>query len=177
MPSTWKISTVTKAIAVGSIGATSVFGATPQPAQPPSPAPPAIQDAAIDPELLRLRELAWRAWFAGDEAALRKILPPEFIGINMGDGPFSDLAKTIEESRAFRDSGGRLVHLEFPETRAQRLGEVVVLYGRYSAVIESEGKQRALTGRLTELFVLRSGRWWHPGWHLDLTPTTGAGER
>jgi len=146
----------------------------PLPAQAPSPAPPApARDTAIDPEILRLRESAWRAWFGGDEAALRSLLPPEFIGIDMGDGPFSDLEKTIVESRAFHAGGGRLVRLEFPETRAQRLGDVVVLYGRYSVVLESEGQERTLAGRLTEIFVLREGRWWHPGWHLDLASTGG----
>lgn len=173
MRSTRNPSKLARALAVT---ATCVICAPPTLAQAPSPTPQQAHDAAIDPELLRLRELAWRAWFAGDEATLRTILPPEFIGINMGDVPFSDLEKTIEESHAFRTSGARLVHLEFPETRAQRLGDVVVLYGRYSAVIESEGKERALAGRLTELFVLRAGRWWHPGWHLDLTSTDGTGE-
>ena len=92
------------------------------------------QGATVDPEVLRLREAAWRAWFAGDEAALTRMLPPEFIGINMQAGPFSTREKTLEQARAFRAAGGRLVRLEFPETRAQRYGDVVVLYGRYVAV-------------------------------------------
>lgn len=150
-------------------------------AQPATPAPtpaatapaaaPAPTDPALDPEVLRLREAAWRAWFAGDVATLRAMLPPEFIGIDMGDGPFSDLARTLEDSGAFPASGSRLVRLEFPETRAQRMGDVVVLYGRYSVVLESEGKERTLAGRLTEVFVRRDGKWWHPGWHLDLAST------
>ncbi len=156
---------------IGAIFAILALHAMPLPAQAPSPTPPAAP--AIDPEILRLRESAWRAWFGGDEAALRSLLPPEFLGIDMGDGPFSDLEKTVAESRAFRAGGGRLVRLEFPETRAQRLGDVVVLYGRYSVVLESEGQERTLAGRLTELFVLREGRWWHPGWHLDLASTGG----
>ena len=124
-----------------------------------------------DPQVLRLREAAWRAWFAGDEATLRGMLPPEFIGIGMGDSPFSDLESTLAESHEYRASGGRLVELEFPETRAQRHGDTVVLYGRFSVVLESEGKQQTLSGRLTEVFVQREGKWWHPGWHLDLAST------
>ncbi len=124
-------------------------------------------EPAIEPELLQLRETAWRSWFAGDEATLRGMLPPEFIGIGM-EGPFSGLEKTLEESRSFHARGGRLVRLEFPETRAQRFGEVVVLYGRFSVVLETEGKEQTLAGRLTEVFVKREGPWWHPGWHLDL---------
>jgi hypothetical protein len=126
-------------------------------------------DAAVDvdPDVLRLREAAWRAWFAGDEAGLRRMLPPEFIGINMQPGPFSSRDRTLEQARAFRAKGGRLLRLEFPETRAQRYGDVVVLYGRYVAVMESEGSERTVSGRLTEVFVRRDGRWLHPGWHLD----------
>lgn len=154
------------------VASTSALCAT-TPKTPTTARPTAQADsaAAVEPELLRLREAAWRAWFAGDEATLRQMLPPEFIGIDMGDGPFSDLATTLAESRAFRAEGGRLVSLEFPETRAQRFGDVVVLYGRFTAVLESRGKTSRLTGRLTEVFVRRNDRWWHPGWHLDL-PTT-----
>jgi ketosteroid isomerase-like protein len=50
------------------------------------------------------------------------------------------------------------------------LGDVVVLHGRYEAVIESDGQERTMRGRLTEMFVRRDGKWVHPGWHLDLTP-------
>lgn len=132
---------------------------------------PAESGEAIEPEILRLREAAWRAWFAGDEATLRQILPAEFIGIDMGDTPFSDLAATLAEARAFHAAGGSLVSLEFPETRAQQLGDVVVLYGRFSLILESQGKTSKLSGRLTEVFVRRAGRWWHPGWHLDLAST------
>jgi hypothetical protein len=135
------------------------------------PGTSAAPEAPIEPEVLQLREAAWRAWFAGDEPALRRMLPAEFIGINMQAGPFSSLERTLEQARAFRAGGGRLVRLDFPETRAQRYGEVVVLYGRFAAVIESAGKEQTLEGRLTEVFVRQGGRWLHPGWHLD---TVGA---
>jgi hypothetical protein len=129
----------------------------------------AAAGAPIDPEVLSLRAEAWRAWFAGDEASLGKMLPPEFIGLDMGPGPFSTRAATLEASRAFRAGGGRLVEIDFPETQAQRYGDVVVLYGRYRIVIESQGKQQTIGGRLTEVFVRKDGRWLHPGWHLDQT--------
>jgi hypothetical protein len=120
-----------------------------------------------DPAVLRLREAAWRAWFAGDEAALGRVLPPEFIGINMQAGPLSSRDETVAQAKAYRAAGGRLVRLEFPETRAQRYGDVVVLYGRYVAVMESGGVEQTVSGRLTEVFVRRDGGWLHPGWHLD----------
>ena len=132
-----------------------------------TPLPASAADAPkIEPEVLKVREAAWRAWFAGDTAALEKMLPPEFIGISM-EGPLTPLPRTLEESRAFRDGGGRLVSLEFPETQAQRYGDVVVLYGRYAVKLASGGSEQSVSGRLTEIFVRRDGRWIHPGWHLD----------
>jgi hypothetical protein len=125
--------------------------------------------AAMDQEVLAVREAAWRAYFAGDVKALGDMLPQEFIGISMEEAPFADLATTLEGARAFRAGGGRLVRLAFPETQAQRFGDVVVLYGRYEVVIESGGAERTMRGRLTEVFVRRDGTWVHPGWHLDLT--------
>lgn len=125
------------------------------------------QPAQIDPEILTVREAAWRAYFGGDVRTLGDLLPAEFIGISMNEGPFTDLAATLAGARAFKEKGGRLISLTFPETRAQRYGDTVVLYGRYEAVIETGGAERTLRGRLTELFVRRDGKWWHPGWHLD----------
>ena len=129
----------------------------------------AAAEQTIEPELLAARESAWRAYFGGDVATLGGLLPDEFIGIGMNDGPFADRAVTLEGSRTFRERGGRLVRLAFPETRAQRFGDVTVLYGRYEAVIISGGAERTLRGRLTETFVHRGGTWVHPGWHLDVT--------
>lgn len=121
----------------------------------------------IDPEVLALRESAWRAWFTGDEAALRAMLPAEFLAISSGDGEISGLEKTIASSRAFKDGDGGLVALAFPETHAQRFGDTVVLYGSYEATIVTEGVEKKLHGQLTEVFVKRAGKWLHPGWHLD----------
>ncbi len=123
---------------------------------------------AIDPEVLAVREAAWRAWFGGDEAALRAILPEEFLAIGAGEPEISDREKAIQSSREFRASGGRLVSLAFPETRAQRFGDTVVLYGSYEATFAHGTEEKQMKGRLTEVFVKRGGKWVHPGWHLDL---------
>ena len=123
----------------------------------------------VDPEVLAVREAAWRAYFAGDEKTLQALLPAEFIGISMNDVPFADLTTTLEGAREFKRKGGRLVRLAFPETRSQRFGDVVVLYGRYEVVIFTDGAERTMSGRLTEMFVRRDGKWLHPGWHLDLS--------
>ncbi|HEY0372745.1 MAG TPA: nuclear transport factor 2 family protein [Thermoanaerobaculia bacterium] len=122
----------------------------------------------IDPDVLAVREAAWRAWFGGDEAALRAILPEDFLAIDAGGTEISDRTKAIASSRAFKESGGRLVSLAFPETRAQRFGDTVVLYGSYAATFVSGEEQKEMKGRLTEVFVKRDGKWVHPGWHLDL---------
>lgn len=132
--------------------------------------------AAIDPELLAMRELAWRSYFGGDVKTLGDMLPPEFIGIGMTDAPFGDRATTLEAAKTFHEGGGRLIRLAFPETREQRFGDAVVLYGRYEAEIESGGQQRTMRGRLTEMFVRRDGKWLHPGWHLDLTAAPPAAQ-
>jgi hypothetical protein len=125
--------------------------------------------APIDPDVLIAREAAWRAFFGGDVGTLGDLLPSEFIGLGMNDAAFADRATTLEASRTFRERGGKLIRLAFPETQGQRFGDVVVLYGRYEVVLQSEGKERTMRGRLTEMFVRRDGKWFHPGWHLDLT--------
>ncbi|MDP9191522.1 MAG: nuclear transport factor 2 family protein [Acidobacteriota bacterium] len=121
----------------------------------------------IDPDVIALREAAWRAWFAGDEAALRAMLPEDFLGIGWDGTEISNRAATIESSRGFKESGGRLVSLSFPETRAQYLGDTVVFYGSYEVTFAVGTKEEKVRGQLTEVFVKRDGKWLHPGWHLD----------
>ena len=87
----------------------------------------------------------------------------------MNAAPFTNRDKVLDAARAFRERGGRLVRLTFPETQAQRYGDVVVLYGRFEVVFYSGGAERTMRGRLTEMFVRRDGKWLHPGWHRDLT--------
>ena len=121
----------------------------------------------VDPDVLKVREAAWRAWFAGDEAALRAMLPENFLAIGASGAEISDREKTLASSRGFKEAGGRLVSLAFPETRAQRFGDTVILYGSYEATFVIDGKETVMRGRLTEVFVKREGTWVHPGWHLD----------
>ena len=130
---------------------------------------PVAANPPIDQGVLAAREAAWRSFFGGDVKALGDLLPEGFIGLGMNDGPFADRAMTLDDARAFREGGGQLVRLAFPETQAQRFGDVVVLYGRYEAVLQSGGVERTMRGRLSEVFVRRDGKWLHPGWHLDLT--------
>lgn len=131
------------------------------------PAP--ARAASPDSEVLRLREMAWRSWFAGDEAALLAILPADFLGLNMSGTEIVDRTSAIAEAKAFAAGGGRLVSLEFPETRQQRYGDIVVFYGRFRVVMVPSGTaaERTVEGRLTEVFRFTDGRWVHPGWHLD----------
>jgi len=129
----------------------------------------------IDSELLATRETAWRAWFAGDVAALGAMLPADFISYGMTGKELSDRAKALAESRAYAASGGRLERLEFPATSAQRYGDVVVLYSLYEVrLVDGAGKATTLKGRATEVFVRRDGRWLHPGWHIDLETPPGS---
>lgn len=123
--------------------------------------------AEPDPDVLAVRELAWRAWFAGDEATLLSILPEDFLGIGWGGADISDRGRTIANSRSFKASGGRLVSLSFPDTKAQRIGDTVIFYGGFEVTLASGTKETKVKGRLTEVFVKRDGRWLHPGWHLD----------
>ncbi len=59
---------------------------------------PGMAAVGLDPEILALREAAWRAWFSGDEAALRRILPADFIGLDANGGPLYNLEQTIERA-------------------------------------------------------------------------------
>ena len=54
----------------------------------------------------------------------------------------------------------------------QQYGDVVILYSSFRIVLTArDGKEQVTTGRGTEIFVRRNGKWIHTGWHLDTLPS------
>ncbi len=125
-------------------------------------------DAATRTELLALREAAWRTWFANDKAGFERIVPAELVALSWGGGAWEDREQTEGQMAEFAKRGMRLTSLEFPRTVFQRYGDVVILYSTFRLVLtDPAGTEQETTGRGTEIFVRRRGKWIHTGWHLD----------
>jgi ketosteroid isomerase-like protein len=116
--------------------------------------------------LLDAREAVWRAYFAGDRAALEKLLPEELITLEPG-GDWGNRKAVLDGSARFVAGGGKLVRLEFPKTEIQAYGSTAIVYSNYLYEIEQGGKRSANSGRVTEVFVNRNGAWVNPSWHMD----------
>lgn len=121
--------------------------------------------AADRTQLEQVRRSVWVHWFAGDTAALRRILAPELVAISP-DGR-QTLGQSLAGSAGFAAGGGRLVSLDFVDNVFHRFGDAVVLFSRYALVTEGGGRKQAQQGHVTEVFVRRAGRWVHTSWHLD----------
>jgi hypothetical protein len=117
--------------------------------------------------LLEAREAVWRAWFAGDRAALEKLLPSELLTIEPGNGEWGNRQAVLEASARFAADGGKLTRLEFPKTEIQAYGYVAIVYSDYVYEIDQGGKPFVNSGRATEVFVYRNGAWVNPSWHMD----------
>jgi hypothetical protein len=134
------------------------------PAQDYGPQP----DAATRAELLTLREAAWRTWFSNDQQGFQRIVPDELIALGWDGGPWGDREVTLAQMGAFARGGQRIKSLEFPRNVFQGYGDVVILYSTFRLVlVDGAGALQETTGRGTEVFVRRRGRWIHTGWHLD----------
>lgn len=119
-------------------------------------------------ELLSLRELAWRAFFTNDRASFIKIVPDELLAIGWNGGEWADRTQAMANMQKIVAGGQTLTALEFPRTEFQRYGDVVIMYSTYRVVVkDKDGKATETSGRGTEVFVLRKGRWVHTSWHLD----------
>jgi ketosteroid isomerase-like protein len=118
-------------------------------------------------ELLKTREAVWRAWFANDTKALEALVPPDTIVISAGEEKWKHQAEIFQSAADFQAKGGKLIRLEFPRTEVQRYGDVAITYSQYLYETEMDGKRSVTTGRVTETFVLRNGKWTNPGWHTD----------
>lgn len=116
--------------------------------------------------LLKAREAVWRAWFAGDQKALRQLLPPELITLDGPPGVFGTLDSNLRESESFVKSGGKLVSLTFPRTDIQAYGRTAIIYTTYELEMNVNGQASKDAGRATEVFVRRGERWLNTGWQL-----------
>ena len=70
--------------------------------------------------LMKAREAVWRAWFAGDEAALRKLLPPELLTIEPASSTLGTLESTIDGSKpkcSFSPSPLETLSWNIPQSR------------------------------------------------------------
>ena len=117
-------------------------------------------------ELLKAREAVWRAWFAGDQVTLRGAVPDEAIAMDPGVAEWADQDEILRRSSAFA-ARGELLRLEFPDTRRQVYGAVAILYTSFVFETQQDGQRNVTTGRGTEVFVNRDGKWVNTGWHLE----------
>jgi ketosteroid isomerase-like protein len=118
-------------------------------------------------ELLKAREAVWRAWFVNDTKTLEAMVPPDTIVIGSGQEEWRHQADILRSAAKFQAAGGKLIRLEFPRTEIQRFGDVAIFYSQYLYETEEDGKRSVTSGRVTEIFVLRNGKWTNPGWHTD----------
>lgn len=118
-------------------------------------------------DLLKVREIVWRSWFANDADTLRKLVPPETIVISSGETQWKHQSEVLRTAAQFQADGGKLIRLEFPRTEVQHFGQVAILYSKYTVETELHGKRSVSSGRVTEVFVLRDSQWTNPGWHTD----------
>ena len=130
-------------------------------------------DEAERTAVLTAREAVWRAWFAGDTAALTALVPPELVTIEPGSDRFGTRASNLEASRGFAAAGGKLTRLVFPRTEFQAYGATVILYTIYELDRVADGKKTTERGAATEVFVRQGERWVHTGWQLAPLPLQG----
>ncbi len=130
---------------------------------------PALRAAGVIDQgnLKEVREAVWRAWFADDVPTLKKLVPADAIVISAGEKEWKHQAAVFASAAKFHADGGKLVKLAFPHTEEQRYGNVAILYTTYEVETEMKGKRSISSGRATEIFVMKDGRWVNSGWHTD----------
>src|SRR5262245_29500458 len=115
-------------------------------------------DADERAAVLKAREAVWRAWYAGDLAALERLVPPELITVGFGPGGFGTRDLALAGAREFAASGAKLTRLAFPRTEFQAYGSTVILYTSYETDVTKGGRTRTERGLATEVFVQQDGR-------------------
>ncbi len=121
--------------------------------------------------LLTAREAVWRAQFLADPS----LIPPETIGIVEWTDDWKHRDEIIAGAKEAAANGLTIKRLDFPKTEIQLYGDTAILYSTYIYEAEFNGQSAGVeTGRSTEVFVRRNGKWLNSGWHVDsglhLTP-------
>jgi hypothetical protein len=117
--------------------------------------------------LLTMREGVWRAYFSNDRPRLEQMIPGEAIAVDAGEELWLDRDQILAGAEQFAKSGSKLTRLEFPKTEVQMYGPIAVLYSTYVFEIDAGGAKETHSGRASEIFVNRQGKWVNAGWHLD----------
>ena len=150
---------------IGRLLLVTLLGATRAAAQAPFGPEP---DPATKTQILELREAAWRTWFANDTAGFVRVVPDELIAMGWDGGPWENRSQAIAAMASFAAGGLKLTKLEFPRNVFQQYGDVIILYTAFRLEMAgSTGEPQRLSGRGSEVFVRRKGRWIHTAWHLD----------
>ena len=151
-------SSLTVFLVVGNVAAMRAQGSNGLAAQP--------VDAKTRVELEQAREGVWRAWFAGDVAALERLIP---AGLAAGSpGGWEDRRTTLDGARRSAASGRRLVEIRFDSTMIRLRGNTAVMQAKYFYVLELPNGARDTTrGVATEVFVRQNQRWVNPFWYLE----------
>jgi ketosteroid isomerase-like protein len=144
----------------------ALAAASPAAAQTSNRRPAHVElDSASKAELLLARERIWRAWFANDSAELARLLPPAVVAAE-GDG-WEDRAAIVAGAKGFAASGGKLVRIAFFDTEIATFGTTAIVHARFELELEHGSQRNTRTGRATEIFVRRDGRWINPMWILE----------
>ncbi len=118
-------------------------------------------DSTVRAQLIVARDSVWRAYFAGDSAALVRLLPETMVGMGQ------DRAEIIANAQGFARGGGRLEKIEFSCDEFFVSGDVAVVFSNYRTDVREGDRLSVTTGRAIELFERRNGSWINPSWHLD----------
>jgi hypothetical protein len=118
-------------------------------------------------ELYAARDAAWRAYFSNDPGQLERLLGPELVAVQQHQEAWGDRRRLTRLARSTRKADVKIKRLEFPRTEVQVFGDVAILY--YTYIFETASARASATdsGRATEIFARRNGRWVVVGWHLD----------
>ena len=113
------------------------------------------QSTGVEQELMRL-EREWAAAFVKlDATAYERIEADDFILTDDAGG----IETKAEEVASLRDGGWKVQSLQLDDLKVRVYGDAAVVIGRLVQKAQRKGVDESYTGRFTDTWVRRGGRW------------------
>jgi len=115
----------------------------------------AQQSTAIEQTLINLEREWSNAWMKADTATIDRIESNDFVGVDAMGVVYTK----AEDIASIKNGEWKVQSIQLDDMKVRVYGDTAVVTGRFTQKAQYKGADRSYTGRFTDTWVNRGGRW------------------